>query len=490
MCHAKLGKRDLSLYPQCDTYATLSPNCRDSVARVSFFGGGDIASRCCRLSRTVAPLIDQNRRKNFGQSPVFARIDQKIGCFFGLFVRYATIDQIITDIFGLFGMVSHVVKISGPKNPIHISENDARLVYEQRFNSKDAVRLNFQISGNQAFYVMDSAIYELIIKAMELDRDIDRTIGMLPQRAIEQYMDKCLIDEIVLTNGIEGVHSTRREIDDALEMLAEKDKTGRFLGIVEKYHALRVRKTIPIATCADVRALYDELVLDEVRADDPSHVPDGQFFRKGPVSVLDASHKPIHQGVEPESKIIELMNQALMILADEAIPALVRVSVFHFLFAYIHPFYDGNGRTNRFISSYVLSCGFSPIVGYRLSYSVKERIEKYYKGFSICEHPLNKGDITPFVISFSGLVVDAVGAVNRAIATKEEDAGLWRVAFILAQAELFSENGATTEELCAAAEMSEPTMARKRKLIKELGFLRETRKGRQRFYSLNLQKMG
>ena len=102
----------------------------------------------------------------------------------------------------------------------HISENDARLVYEQRFNSKDAVRLNFQISGNQAFYVMDSAIYELIIKAMELDRDIDRTIGMLPQRAIEQYMDKCLIDEIVLTNGIEGVHSTRREIDDALEMLA------------------------------------------------------------------------------------------------------------------------------------------------------------------------------------------------------------------------------------------------------------------------------
>lgn len=389
-----------------------------------------------------------------------------------------------------------------------ISENDARIVHEQRFNSKDAVRLNFQISGNQAFYVMDSAIYELIIKAMELDRDIDRTIGMLPQRAIEQYMDKCLIDEIVLTNGIEGVHSTRREIDDALEMLAEKDKTGRFLGIVEKYHALRVRKTIPIATCADVRALYDELVLDEVRADDPSHAPDGRFFRKGPVSVLDASHKPIRQGVEPEAKIIELMNQALMILVDEAIPALVRVSVFHFLFAYIHPFYDGNGRTNRFISSYVLSRGFSPIVGYRLSYSVKECIEKYYKGFSICEHPLNKGDITPFVISFSELVVDAmesmldslqakqsdladaVGTVNRAIATKEEDAGLWRVAFILAQAELFSENGATTEELCAAAEMSEPTMAKKRKLIKELGFLRETHKGRQRFYSLNLQKLG
>ena len=111
-------------------------------------------------------------------------------------------------------------------------------------------------------------------------------------------------------------------------------------------------------------------------ADDPSHAPNGQFFRTGPVSVLDAAQRPIHHGVELESKIIELMNRALAILGDSNISVLVRVSVFHFMFAYIHPFYDGNGRTNRFISSYVLSHSFNPIVGYHLPYSVKERIEK------------------------------------------------------------------------------------------------------------------
>ncbi len=125
---------------------------------------------------------------------------------------------------------------------LHISEKDAKRLYEERFNCKDAVRLDFKIGENQASYVMDSAVYELIIRAMELDRSIDQVMGMLPRRAISQYMDRCLIDEIVLTNGIEGVHSTRREIDDALEMLAEKDKTGRFLGIVEKYHALKTRE--------------------------------------------------------------------------------------------------------------------------------------------------------------------------------------------------------------------------------------------------------
>lgn len=177
-----------------------------------------------------------------------------------------------------------------------------------------------------------------------------------------------------------------------------------------------------------------------------------------------------------------------MILGDTELPVLVRVLVFHFMFAYIYPFYDGNRRTNRFISSYVLSRSFNPIVGYRLSYLVKEGIGKYYKGFSLCEHPLNRGDLTPFLISFSELIVDAmesmldslrekqndladaVAAANRAIATEEEDADLWRVAFILAQAMLFSENGATTEELCVAVKMSEPTMDKKRKRIKELGF--------------------
>lgn len=389
----------------------------------------------------------------------------------------------------------------------HISETEAKRVYEERFNSKDAVHLDFEIGESQAFYVMDSAVYELIIKAMELDRRIEQAINGLPPMAIEQYMDKCLIDEIVLTNGIEGVRSTRREIDDALQLLAKRSKSGRFFGIVGKYRVLRTREQIPVETCADVRALYDELVLDEVLASNPEHAPDGRFFRKGPVSVFDAAQRPIHHGVEPEAKIIELMDKALTVLGNDSLPALVRVSVFHFMFAYIHPFYDGNGRTNRFISSYALSRSFSPIVGYRLSYSVKERIEKYYKGFSMCEHPLNRGDLTPFVILFSELIVDAmesmlnslqekqrnladaVDAVNRAIATEEGDAGLRSVALILAQAALFSENGVTTEELCVAAGMSEPTMAKHRKRVKELGLLREVHKGRQRFYSLDLGKM-
>ncbi len=75
---------------------------------------------------------------------------------------------------------------------------------------------------------------------------------------------------------------------------------------------------------------------------------------------------------------------------------------------------------------------------------------------------------------------------NWAIAAQEADAGLRCETLILAQAALFSENGATTEELCMAVGMPEPTMAKHRKRIKVLGFLCETYKGRRRFYSLDL----
>lgn len=40
----------------------------------------------------------------------------------------------------------------------------------------------------------------------------------------------------------------------------------------------------------------------------------------------------------PESKIIEYMNKALYILNDQSIDILIRVSLFHYYFGYIHPF--------------------------------------------------------------------------------------------------------------------------------------------------------
>ncbi|MFR7881399.1 MAG: Fic family protein [Christensenellales bacterium] len=85
----------------------------------------------------------------------------------------------------------------------------------------------------------------------------------------------------------------------------------------------------------------------------------------------------------PESKIIEYMNKALYILNNQSIDILIRVSLFHYYFGYIHPFYDGNGRINRFISSYILSKHFNEVIGFRLSMTIKENLTQYLEAFLI-----------------------------------------------------------------------------------------------------------
>lgn len=377
-------------------------------------------------------------------------------------------------------------------------------VYTMRFNSDHAYKVGMNVAGNPAFFVMSPQIYEAEIAAAKLDKEIYRLTLSLPGKAIQHYMESNLIDEIVITNEIEGVNSTRREIGDALDRLEANDKRGRFHGLVQKYVMLGQNQHIPISTCNDIRRVYDDLVLQEVEEDNPQHVPDGEIFRKGPVSVCDATGIPIHKGIEPESNIIDSLEKALGFLNDPSIGPLARVSLFHFLFGYIHPFYDGNGRTNRFISSYVLSKEYEPLIGFRLSYAVKEDIKKYYKGFSICEYPLNRGDLTPFVIAFSEIAVSAMRSMRDSLkelkqALDEYEAiakslfgsirELCDICCVLIAAALFAANGITMAELCQSFDTTRQTMYKKLAPLKEQSLVVTNKIGRKTYYRMDLDAL-
>lgn len=384
------------------------------------------------------------------------------------------------------------------RKAFHDTAQDADQLYDRRFNDERTWHLKTSIAGSPAFVYMAPEIYEALLEAAQIDKDILRLEAALPQRALDSYRDSCLIDEIVLTNEIEGVHSTRREIGEVLERLKQNDRRGRFFGIVQKYALLQTRPDIALRTCADVRDVYDDLVLAEVRISDPHNVPDGTYFRTKMVHAINEAGIPIHDGIEPEARIIEEMDQALDVLNDESREPLLRIALFHFLFGYIHPFYDGNGRTNRFISSYLISRQYEPIVGLGISHAVKQEIEKYYKAFSRCEHPLNRGDITPFVIAFSEICVNAMCNLRDALTEKKSqmDMYLHRSAVLVPEplrtlveslitATLFTFDGVTAKELCEAERLSRQTLYKRLSELRKLGLLQEEKIGRKVFYKLN-----
>lgn len=378
-------------------------------------------------------------------------------------------------------------------------------LYERRYHADECIHLDFKIDEYPAFFLETPELFKKVIEITRLNSDISKLVHNLPHIAVKQYIKKCLIDEIVITNNIEGVHSTRKEIGEILDDLKGKSKK-RFFGLVSKYGALLTGNVLSIESVTDVRALYDEMFLPEIIEENPDDAPDGEIFRKDIVNVVNPNLKSIHQGLYPESEIIKSMESAITILNDTEIEPLFRISIFHYLFGYIHPFYNGNGRLSRFISSYYITKNLEPIMGYRLSYTIKENISTYYKGFKIVNDKINKGDITPFIFMFLDFIRESAVNLKDGLIEKDQrlnllasrigelpdndnDEKINELYYVLLQASLFSDIGVSTGELLNHLNISRPTLQKKLNYIDSNNLLFTKKRGQNKFYQLNLETL-
>ena len=144
-----------------------------------------------------------------------------------------------------------------------------RTTYMQRYSSENSVHLDFDVAGYQAFFVQCEEVINLTIQILKLDKEIYKLRTRLPKVALEQYSKRCLIDEIVITNNIEGVYSSRKEIGAALSILEEqsskKGKKNVFLGLVNKYYKLLSHEIVPLQTCQNENKSHESTVAEEAR---------------------------------------------------------------------------------------------------------------------------------------------------------------------------------------------------------------------------------
>lgn len=346
-------------------------------------------------------------------------------------------------------------------------------LYLSRFHNELTIHFDFEIKENPCFFLPHIEIMNLVSAIYAKTKELDKLKHKLPEIALHQFSLTCLIDEIKLTNEIEGVHSTRKEINDIITSNHSPAKNRRLYGLVQKYCMLTSEENLTIKKCSDIRAIYNDLVLEEVKIENPNEAPDGLFFRKDSVRVQNEHMKIIHQGLIPEENIITAMDQALEILNNANLDSLIRISIFHYMFGYIHPFYDGNGRMSRFISSYLLSKCLDPLVSYNLSYTIKKEITKYYKGFDIVNNNINKGDLTPFIIMFLEIIYDSIKNLYQTLEERAEQLNYYHsiinkhfsddettenIMFVLTQNALFGTEPISANELASIINKSYTTV--------------------------------
>ena len=217
--------------------------------------------------------------------------------------------------------------------------------------------------------------------------------------AIKEIVNKILSNELYKTNKIEGIESSKSQIYSSLKENGKSNKKANKLeGIIKKYKDImekNFKDTQHIDKLASFRKIYGEMFEDFEKSG--NYKLDGKYFRKDTVKIINSVGKTIHIGIDGEEAIEKNMEDLIQFMNRKDIPFLVKASISHFFFEYIHPFYDGNGRFGRYLLSLYLARKLDILTAFSLSYSISKNLDDYYKSFVEVEDVNNYGEITFFV---------------------------------------------------------------------------------------------
>ena len=139
-------------------------------------------------------------------------------------------------------------------------------------------------------------------------------------------------------------------------------------------------------------------------------------FRNGPVfvghktkmEIVVKHNPPFHKASEIKNALSELYN---WLVVDDEIHPLIKAGIMHHQFAYIHPFFDGNGRLARILTAYYLLLKQYEVVKYFI-------LDDYYdvdrQLYSDILHTADRGNETLWLEYFlEGIAYSLQAALSR-----------------------------------------------------------------------------
>lgn len=214
------------------------------------------------------------------------------------------------------------------------------------------------------------------------------------------YGTKALEEEIVATSAIESIDFNRDSVRNIMKGLAPKDEEeNRIFGLKQGFEFISHKENK--ITEENIFKLYMMAIGNFL--DDESKPKQGNFYRHDTVYVM--SDRVEHSGID-HKKLPEYMKSFVEFAnAKDGINDLLKATMLHFYIAYLHPYFDGNGRMARLIQMwFLIQKGYESTLFVPFSSYVEKSRRKYYDVYTLVEENYKLSgviDITPFLIYFT-----------------------------------------------------------------------------------------
>lgn len=248
----------------------------------------------------------------------------------------------------------------------------------------------YDFHGNPVVYLENAA--QLRLSAAK--------ILLTPQNSAQLYGTQAMEREILSTFTIEQIDTSRSSVRRILSGYAPtNEREQRIYGMKRGLEFIA-----DPSNKINEETIY-QLYLMVIGAFLPKEdqLLPGQRYRHDHVYII--GDKLEHTGL-PWNKLTGYMEQLVaFIQQDSSINDLWKAALIHFYLAYLHPYFDGNGRMARLLHLwYLVQQGYSSALFVPLSEYIERSRKKYYDAFSLVEQNARISgvlDVTPFLLYFT-----------------------------------------------------------------------------------------
>lgn len=247
--------------------------------------------------------------------------------------------------------------------------------------------------------------YDITEEMLELTSEITEDLGKLSNvNDLERLPRLRRVNRIRSIQSSLAIENNTLSLEQVTDVLNGKRVLGPQDDIIAVKNAFAVYKMLPDLdpfSLEDLKKAHGVMM--------QSLVEGAGELRTSSVGVINEQGKVIHVA-PPHDMVKGLMEQLFDWLKTSKTQMLIRSSIFHYEFEFIHPFMDGNGRTGRLWQTALLA-SWKPIFEWiPIESIIKDNQEEYYRAIGLST---SEGKSNRFILFMLGVIKKAVSELAR-----------------------------------------------------------------------------